>query len=78
MAPEILIAKTIGPPKQLCRICQTPFWDERQFQRHLIPCYKEHEAELQEANPANVMPTFFGPERGDPELREFIRKHGHM
>lgn len=76
--PEIIIAKTVGPPKFLCRICKTPFWEQGQFNRHLLRCYHEHEAELQAANPANVMPEFFGPERGDPELREYIRKHGKM
>lgn len=73
--PEVIIAKTLGPPKWLCRLCKTPFWDEGQFNRHLIQCYSDNEAEIQASRPQNIMPQIYGPERGDPELREYWRKN---
>lgn len=72
---EIIIPATIGPPKFVCRICGEPFWADEQHVRHLLRCYRRNEAEVQSTNPKHIMPGFYGPEAGDPELADYWRRN---
>jgi hypothetical protein len=61
-------------PKWICNVCQEACFAEdehRAFERHVIRCAQEHEAELRDLSPREKAPALFDPQNGDARDVEY-------
>lgn len=63
----------------VCFVCDATFEMDQQerFERHVAACSDANEdqieRELDESNPARIMPEVFGPEAGDVEFERWMK-----
>ena len=65
------------PPTHGCRCCGAIFSidEEAAWIRHVDKCFNRNEAEILMQSPRNYNPGVFGPESGDAELTNWVKRH---
>ena len=64
-----------------CLVCSAVFEEDQvdRYERHVARCSDRNEdrieAELDESNPARIMPEVFGPEAGDVEFERWMKEN---
>lgn len=71
---------SVDPPKFACAVCKAKFkaHEGALFERHVVRCADQHEAELRERSLRVRAPGLFGDEAFDPEYERWVRRSGRM
>lgn len=77
-ASGLIVAGTTAPARPFrCRVCQVRL-SQGEYERHVVACQGEHDAQLRELSLRERLPGLFGPDAGDPELEAWARTHDRL
>ena len=67
-------------PRYRCHLCRARFFrgQESEFERHVVKCGNDHEQQLHEDSIRTRLPGLYGPEAGDPEYENYVRRTGKV